>query len=292
MRWLGVAALIGCGSASPPPLAAPAAERETAIIGRVLLDGSPVTYFGVALAMPLAPDILPGILEPIWGPYPLSTKDGRFRLPVAAGTLNLVIAGPGFARAAVSNQNVEAGKTRDLGDIAVSRGHTIHGTVRDGAGAPIAGARVDLGTRDTPLGDDDLSQRTWGYLSDTTDHDGHYRIDGVTWAFGPPCVGVAARDGAALPVEAPDADATIDLTVVPTGRIEVTVHSVARVAVFAKRGGPCGMMVIGTKEQAVRTSDLPPGDYDVFMAGPEAGATMPQHVSIVAGTVTTVAVSL
>ncbi len=73
------------------------------------------------------------------------TNDGRFSLSVdGPGEWDVIIAAPGLARRVLVRRQIENGKVLDLGDVALSRGHVIQGVVRDEAGAPFAGARVDV----------------------------------------------------------------------------------------------------------------------------------------------------
>jgi len=80
------------------------------ITGRVLLDGKPVTYYGVAIDE----DANASYSRPV----PVRDPAGRFtRRDVAPGTFAIIIVGPGFARRVVEGVHVTSGGMTDVGDI-------------------------------------------------------------------------------------------------------------------------------------------------------------------------------
>lgn len=102
------------------------------ITGRVMLDGTPVRYFGVSV---LQADEWTVEREPTAFRQP----DGRFDIAFDGRPLHVVMAGPGFAREVVAVDHAA-----DVGVIEVHRGRTLEGHVRDAAGMPIADAEVYL----------------------------------------------------------------------------------------------------------------------------------------------------
>ncbi|TMQ14683.1 MAG: carboxypeptidase regulatory-like domain-containing protein [Deltaproteobacteria bacterium] len=109
-------------------------SEPAGITGRVILDGAPVRYYGVAVGQD------PGNL--FLQPAPVRSLDGRFHQPdVPAGKLVVILLGPGFERRVVDVQPV-AGTTTDLGDIVVTRGGRLRGRVIDAGGAGVAGATI------------------------------------------------------------------------------------------------------------------------------------------------------
>jgi hypothetical protein len=86
------------------------------------------------------------------------------------GSYTVEAAAPGFARARVTPVEVTAGRETRI-SVTLTAGGTITGTVRDAnTGAPIAGARLQMGNTRQALG---------GPLTATTDDDGRFRVEGV-----------------------------------------------------------------------------------------------------------------
>jgi uncharacterized GH25 family protein len=97
------------------------------IRGRVLQDGKPVEFFGVTARSRAVPQY---------------ARDGRFILDgVSLGTASVTIVGPTFARRVIDHIAVRDDDL-DLGDIDVTAGRRLRGSVVDAAGMPVAGASV------------------------------------------------------------------------------------------------------------------------------------------------------
>lgn len=160
VKWLAVVVgLLGCGGTpapapgTPQPLPPRAASRATPAMhgatlrGRLLLNGVPVQEFAVALV----PNIT-GLFDTT--PHPFHAADGRFELTDAPpGTWDILIVGPGFARAFELQRELVADRVLDLGDVVLHRGPTVRGTVTDTAGTPVGNATVMVGCRRKPTGD-------------------------------------------------------------------------------------------------------------------------------------------
>lgn len=100
-------------------LAAPAT-----LTGRILLDGAPVPYFGVAVVADAA--------SSVFMPQVVRAADGRFALrPVTPGSWVVLVIAPGTERKVIASVALEPGRAVDLGDIALVHGPRIAGHVRD-----------------------------------------------------------------------------------------------------------------------------------------------------------------
>lgn len=234
-----------------------------AIAGRVLLDGTPVRYFGMAVT----PSKMQG-----GQPTGIRASDGRFELrPIAPGTWRVSLLAPGTRLAFVDDVRVESGQTTSLGDIALERGVRLAGVVRDASGAPVAGARVLVGWWALHRRDHGsrLEQAFESRYESTSDAAGAYLFDGIEpgrlpqrpahlWATHP------AR-GASILRELADSDPTIDLVLVATGHIEVVVdglgggRAVAR-AIRADEPPRARTSSIG-RDGRCRFESVPAGEY-------------------------------
>jgi protocatechuate 3,4-dioxygenase beta subunit len=145
-------------------------DRAT-LVGRVLLDGVPVPYFGIVIAED--PD------DEYSRPKPVRDPDGRFiDKDPELGTFAVILIGPTFARHVIPKVRFSSGQVTDLGDIAVSKGETIRGRVTDERGAGIAGASVRLAAG-RAMSDAPLTAIMRGARVVTTDASGNYEIPGA-----------------------------------------------------------------------------------------------------------------
>jgi protocatechuate 3,4-dioxygenase beta subunit len=122
---------------------------EGAIVGKVAFaSGEAPAAFSVSLGG--------------WGAgTPFSSKSGAFELPeLAPRKYTIAIRGPGFDSKQLSDVEVKAGETTDLGTIEVKKGRTIAGRVVDAGGSPVAGALVRAGR--TIFGDGSSSKSAFG----------------------------------------------------------------------------------------------------------------------------------
>jgi hypothetical protein len=234
----------GAGSAAGPQ----AAAGDTFVVGRVLLDGQPVPYYGVTVARNFTSFYQP--------PTPIRAADGRFRVAVPKpDTWDVVIAGPGFARTVLPGKAIGDGQTLDLGDISVGHGHTIRGAVRDDSGAPVANARVALVASPWPGASDDLAELAHGNIAAITDARGNYRIAGtaaIALDTGRRQITASTADQRwSLPAMVPDTDATVDFMVGPTGALDATVVGSVQASVFATARSNRGGFLAGQKHDRV-----------------------------------------
>jgi len=94
-------------------------------------------------------------------PTPFVSRDGSFTLTdLPPRNYSFVIRGIGFDDKRIGEVSVEAGKTKDLGTITVSRGRRIAGRVVDASGSPVQGALIRAGR--TLFGDGSSSKAQFG----------------------------------------------------------------------------------------------------------------------------------
>ena len=249
--------------------------------GRLLLNGVPVQDFAVSLV----PNIT-GLFDTT--PHPFHTADGRFELTDASpGTWDILIVGPGFARAFDLQRELVADRVLDLGDIVVHRGPTVRGTVTDAAGTPVGNATVMVGCRRKPTGDvlTDLSR---GCLSTVTSGDGGYVLEDVT-KLNPidnlqPHVFAVAGGQQSFERNVPNQDVTIDLVVREVGTIEGTVQGPIqkRTIVVARSilDADARLITEAARDGSFRIEHAPVGDYAIAVLFPDRG--MPVRITVTA----------
>lgn len=111
-------------------------------------------------------------------------KDGAFEIrDLPPGKHDLRVRGPDFAELIKRDVVVEAGVIHDLGTLVVKRGRKVSGRVVDGAGQPIAGARVLAGAILFSEGKggagNQAIEEQMGVRSATTGADGGFVIQGA-----------------------------------------------------------------------------------------------------------------
>ena len=150
-----------------PPRASPS---TAAVSGRVLRDGAPVSRFAIVRTGQAA-------YEWMTGPAIIHAPDGRFTLAeLREDTFNVHVLALGCAWTSIEDVTPTPGETHDLGDIVLSPGRQIVGTVRNLAGDPIGGATVAIGT---PLHGDPLLDATDVTFATTSEPDGTFVLDFV-----------------------------------------------------------------------------------------------------------------
>lgn len=240
-------------------------------VGRALLDGTPVPYFGVRLLLEegrhSTPRSLPRSSQLAGEPYGVRSEDGRFTLPhVPAGTRRLSLIGPGTRLAITKEIVVTGNETIDLGDVVLERGDRITGFVRDCSGAPVANARVFVG-RLAPMSLWTRRLENWfhGRYEARTDATGAYTLDGVDTDRSeelPEIVQATHPTAGHSVIHAlPHADATLDFVLLGRGRIAGTIRNLRSAAVVVRADEPmCARFALVDKEGHFEL-DVPPGDY-------------------------------
>jgi hypothetical protein len=284
MRLLTLACLVACGPApqpAQPPGPAPRIVREVHprtdranLRGRVVRDGKPVSYFGVAVSRNFA---MPCCDHPL----AVADQDGRFTIAdLEPGTWDIMIVGPGFGRRLIAGRELRAGETVDLGEITVDRGHTMTGHVRDANGSPVARAKVTITSSARLTDEDQLTAIVRGNFTTTTDDRGGFRFDGLNlWSLtGSPArlEAIVERRAASNQQLVPNADATIDLVVLPTGGIDGVVEVPTDGHVYAR---PMSSRDLGpfvpVTDGKFRVDNLLPGTYQLELTSVDGVASLP-----------------
>jgi hypothetical protein len=187
----------------------------SAIRGRVLLDGQPVSTFGV--------EVLPADVA-----HAIPQRDGRFTIDdVLPGEVSLVIVGPRFRRTRIDHITVSPDRPTDVGDIIVTAGPTLHGHVVDRDGLPVAGVAVVVQRGRLAADGADSFQRE---LDDArvarSDAAGKFTVVGLVDEVSGLTIQALSIDRGALPpraLTAADLAADVALTLTATGAIAGTI---------------------------------------------------------------------
>ncbi len=252
------------------------------IKGRVLFEGKPVSHCGIAFTQPHVR--FSGGHETIRAP------DGCFALAgLGAGTWQLMLVGPVTRTKQLEPITLNDGELVDLGDIVLESGRRIAGLVRDASGAPVAGARVFIGSGPgEPRSPDEIIARLIGRYATSTDSRGMYAVEGVDIPKGTgPRYLWATKSliGASRPRELQGDDSKVDLVLHRTGSIRGVVEGVGGRLPFVFTRSP------EEPEQARRVltetngefwfDDVPAGEYDVCLRVPQAVHAPPVRVTVV-----------
>lgn len=290
-------ACLGCGglSSTPPSTVTPSlsskgnspivAPSRKSIEGRVLLEGSPVEYFGTVLSKSYASVSQPPVMIH-------RSRDGRFSLEgIAPGAWDLIIVGPGFARKILSNLEIHESKTLDLADVSVSRGFAIKGRVLDATG-PVGSASVKL--MQGVESEDPMTDLVRGNHITNSNSNGDFEIDGfsiVDMAGRKARLTVTAPNGAMSFVEYVGAgNQQITVMVEPTGSIEGTVRSGNKdvMLTLIRPSRPREPLLIRLPTSSYQVT-VPAGVYDLSIFAMSGSApSIRKRVTIVAGSNTIV----
>ncbi len=102
------------------------------LIGKIVIDG--------AASPPKLATVQLGSVTPT------PATEGAFQIKdVNPGTYDVTFRSPEFAELIKRDVKIDPGKTTDLGTVTAFRGRKLTGKVVDGAGAPVAGAKVKVG---------------------------------------------------------------------------------------------------------------------------------------------------
>lgn len=287
--------IVACSSSPTAPLQrhpAVAVRGKPSIKGRILLDGQPVSYFGVAVMKTFA-FLVFNVATPF---HP---SDGRFEMyAVNNGIWDLVVVGPEFGRELRIGVTVEDDKTVDLGDIAVQRGWTIRGRVTRSDGAPVSNAKVEINCDPWMPATDELTSRSRGCYRGRSQSDGSYVISNVKKVD--PIGGTSLRVGAFAGDEVsfsryvPEHESTIDLVVRRAGRVVAKVKGTTTpdlvvIAHALSRNGDSGFGISRAADGVTfQIERLAPGDYDVFATGSDHREGPKEHITVRSDETTTV----
>jgi hypothetical protein len=204
-------------------------------------------------------------------PRPFHTSDGRFKLErITAGTLSVIVSGPGFGQKRIDDVHGLAGQTVDLSDIVVDRGITIRGHVYSATGSPVTGATVAV-HRMTDFGieDDPLNAIAQGVFHTSTNGAGEYEISGLAPANG-------ERDRSRITASHPThgisdeqtlspSDTVVDLTLTAVGGIDGTVHGGGGRVTATRSGRDHDRSTYTDVEGRFRFDNVVPGEYEVAL---------------------------
>ncbi len=280
----------GCWSSPPvqtyPSLTPPAVAIEHSVVsGRVLFAGKPVDRVVVAIMRGPTAFAPPAV-------YEQRTFNGWFRIVnLDPGDVTIIVASPGTARAFYLHQQIRRDVPIDLGDVVLPKGFTIHGTITNELGAPVANAEVSISQtfiREPLTPAQDLAL---GNLHTVTDSRGAYSIPAFTLIgeYNWPTLAVAAPDGRiSWRQSVPTDNAVVDVVVAPkaTLRVSITIPDVKAVTIASasKRGGYSSANM---EPDGSFTVEVPSGDC-VIESYLGAGMGPSQRVTAPAGTITTV----
>jgi hypothetical protein len=260
----------------------------------VLLDGAPLSYFGISRTK-----------ARVFGgtPQGVRASDGRFELRhVTPGTWRISLLGPGTRLKIVEDVVVEAGQTVALGDVAMERGHRVTGQVRDRSNAVVVGVSVHVGhwVRLPGLERSILENSFFGRFEATTDANGAYAFDGIDahqmprlphiWATHP-------STGVSLIRELRPTEDSIDFVLVATGHIEVAVEGLrgGRPVAHAVRDDEpeyARMGFLDDSGRKFRFEDLPIGEYVVCLDEGASDVPASASATVVANTTTRVTLAI
>lgn len=259
------------------------------IVGRVLLDGQPLEYFGV-------------LLSGAHIPTGIQTIDGRLQLKhVTPGNYVLKLLAPTSRMTILKDLTIGNGRVLDLGNINLQRGQRIMGVVRDMTGAAIKNARVIIG-RGPFIERSRLEHWFWGEYETTTDEHGRYVFDGVDIESdgpkSPRLYALHPRYGASLAHVIPPGDQTIELELIGAGVISGIVQDTTTSGVFIIRAERLdepaeSRWTTANYAGEFRFENVPPGDYMLTASrGSARGPATPVVVHVTdGGTATTTVVS-
>ncbi len=258
--------------------------QPIAITGRVLLDGRPLTSYGVVITTDPDPRYT--------DPTPVRDASGRFtRTDIGPGTWAVTIVGRDIAKKTITGVTLATGRV-DLGDIAVERGRVIAGRVVDDRGQPIGDARVEVAAG--TFGDDETLERLLrGEVFGRTAADGTFRLAGV------PAGALELRAshptyGSAVPVPIAAGASSAQLVLFSTGVLDGAIESYSDLAnEVVIRDAATGIEIAKSdldRAGTFRFGRLPAGERIVVLRGGEDLQT--QHVTIRPGARSRVAFTL
>ena len=252
-----------------------------ALVGRVVMNGVPVDYFGVVVSSDADPSYDT--------PDPVRAADGRFtREGLRPGTWFVSIVGPSFQRKTIKDVAITGGAPFDLGDIEVTAGRRVHGRVVDPSGQPVVGADVAIATNERSTSELSLRGEIAGTRGGHTDATGRFEISGLPDDLAGVTIGASDPDrGLVRPRPLHDYELASDVEL----RLEATGSVVGSVANANPQEIYRAHLSSVTDDYGVHVfngefsiAQVPPGDY---VATLRSGVVVPPIVVHVAPNVTT-----
>ncbi|CAN5862843.1 hypothetical protein BH11MYX2_BH11MYX2_03810 [soil metagenome] len=257
------------------------------LAARVMLDGQPVTYYGVRIA--LHDD---SSEESDWGGHTDNVTDdhGAFeRSDLQPGVYDITIVGPNFKKKKLPHVTMREGARTDLGTVAMDRGRTVHGHVVDEHHVPIEGALVAIGQVPNRLSESPVAQRMSGDATAHTDAAGAFSISGLDAEEDVKIVATHATAGISIMRPLDPAEDNVQLVMIETGAIVGTIENYnddagSSATVTDANGNLFDGEIDATGQFTV--NGVPPGAASVTIYG--RNALNPESVTVVAGQTVTV----
>jgi protocatechuate 3,4-dioxygenase beta subunit len=242
-----------------------------ALAGKVVARGSrqPVRDFRVRAAFRgeqnMIAQYVSNLIQKTTGATAFSSADGSYRLEgLQPGPYQVVVEAEGFPETLSEPVEVVAGRDASVPPIELLDGHTIAGVVVDGAGTPIARARVYALDAGGPL-DEDLARAVSDLDADaTTDEAGAFRTRALT----PRAYRLVAISSEHLPVAKDGVDVVaksvegVRLALARGGRV--------RVRLVLPSGAPAGRVGFSLWSESGDREDLDGTDDGTTEVGPLA----------------------
>ena len=264
-----------------------------AIAGRVVLDGAPVDYFGIAVTDDPDPE-----RRHVGSPEPVRAPDGAFvEKDLRPGTYTITIVGPAFERKQIPNIRLAAGASVQLGEVTVERGQVIRGTVHDDRGRPIAGALVTAGPSSGSLDAITVENQVVGTRGATSDALGNFEIAGLEIAPDgiDDWIQASHGDEMAAPQKIKSDDALVDLVIVRTGAIDGHIvnarYSSQSISIAAIGDGAMQLRGDADAQGQFHFDHVPPGDYEVTF-GYTGTVMLPMRIHVESDATTPVTIEL
>ena len=286
---LSVAVSVWFACSQPTPASTSPLVKSSGgeLSGIVRLHSVPVRHFGVTVTRNSAVTSYPQALA-------VNSADGRFVLSdLPPGSVDIIIAGPGFARHVILGREIVSQSRTDLGVIEVKNGIAIRGSVLDPHGRPVPNAVVRLSQPGYGPADADggmLTDLAHGIHTTRTKPSGQFVIDNVTRIDPIAPIEVVATLGTSMssgPNEIDDSLHAVSLVIRPVGAISgvlsprptsetlpvvIAQSATNRRIVFSARVDEHGTFKI---------ADVPADDYYIEIMS--SGSVTRQRVSVNAG---------
>lgn len=267
-----------------PPIVQPRRTLDGgSVVGRVMLEGKPVPYFGIIFSANY-------MTKAQTAPYVVQAPDGRFSLhEVPARDWDILVVAPRYGTLIAPGHEVTRGGVLDLGDLVMRRGRTIVGRVIDLDGRPVTGATVRIVTSDLYPPSDEMTDISLGNFETRSDLQGRYRFDGVSVSelahFSSWIVATHGPVRTSWWERVPRGDATVYLVLVDGGAIDgvvdFPVEPGTTVTTWSSRER-VRYAEVGT-DRRFRFDNLPVGDYRVSLIPGDRAVPLPAFVAVTAG---------